>query len=346
LEQKFFKIKNIIKETADAVAIQLDTDNKKFGYKAGQFITIVTKIDGKEIKRSYSLCSSPTEDGYPTFCVKSIQGGLMSNYLVKNLKIGDTLTIEGPMGNLKYEPSTAKKKALFFAAGSGITPMIAIIKNMLHATPDSRLVLVYGNRTEESIIFKKELENLRSTYYDRFQIEYVLSNPPQNWLEHRGRINQGMAVQIAKKYFATDIANVDFYLCGPSGMMDEVTKGLELINVKHDNIHKESFHAKELEPSAVSATFNGNSKVKIIDGKKTYEFEVAPNQTILETALKLGYGLPYSCQAGMCTACMGKCISGKVEMSESDGLTDGEIKQGYVLTCVGYARSAEVVIEV
>lgn len=339
------KVKDIIKETDKAVSIVLDIKNEDFKYASGQFVTLVFQIDGKEYKRSYSLSSSPFLEDYPSFCVKALENGKISNHILQNVKVGDFLKIEGPLGNLKVVPSGTARKTMFFAAGSGITPMISIIKTILTKENTSQVVLIFGNRTENDIIFKKELESLCEKFYDRFIVEHVLSAPSELFVGRKGRINEGLAVQYIKKFYAQNVNNTEFYLCGPVGMMEEVLKGLDLLNVNKNKIFKENFHVKELEASELPKINTGMSKVKIIDGKKTFEFEVSPTETILEKGLSLGFSMPYSCQAGMCTACMGKCTSGKIQMTESDGLTDSEIKQGYVLTCVSHAMSEEVVIE-
>ncbi len=340
------KVKEVIRETPDAITIKFDNSRDNITYHSGQFITLNLTIDGKKIKRSYSLSSSVHTDNDLSVCVKTVANGLASNYLDKNLKSGDIIEIDEPMGHIKVIPQSKPRHIILFAAGSGITPMLSIIKTILTKEPQSKISLFYGSRNREDVIYKKELEKYQDQYHERFSVDFVLSRPDQYWVGLTGRINELHAISLIKKKAALHVKECEYYLCGPSGMMDEVLKALDLLEVPKNQVFKEYFHMKE-EPVPVIThkASSGKSKVKVIDGKKIYEFEVAPNETILQVAQKLGYGMPYSCQAGMCTACMGKCTTGKVRMTEADGLTDTEIKQGYVLTCVGHPDADEIVIE-
>lgn len=339
-------VKDIITETPEAVSLVFDNSKHKITYASGQFITLSFQINGQKVKRSYSLSSSAYVDSDLKVCVKSVENGLVSNHIIKNLKQGDVVEIDEPMGHIKVHPQSTPRHVILFAAGSGITPIISIIKTILAKEPQSKISLFYGNRTRHEIIYKKELELLQSQYPERFSIDMVLSKPDEYWVGFGGRINETLAVNLIKRKAALTAKQCEYYLCGPTGMMDDVLKALDLLEVPKNQIFKENFHIKEEDNAPQTpTTMSGKSKVKVIDGKKTYEFEVASNQTILEVAQKLGYNLPYSCQAGMCTACMGRCTTGKVRMSEADGLTDTEINQGYILTCVGHPETAEVVIE-
>ncbi|MFN0049124.1 MAG: 2Fe-2S iron-sulfur cluster-binding protein [Cytophagales bacterium] len=341
------KVKEVIKETAQAISIVFDNSKDKIQYRSGQFITLNLTIDGQKVKRSYSLSSSAFTESDLIVCVKSVDNGLVSNYLNKNIKAGDIVEIDEPMGHIKVIPENKPRTILLFAAGSGITPIFSIIKTILTKEQHSKVHLFYGCRNRDEIIYQKELEKYQNQFSDRFSLEYVMSQPDDFWVGLNGRINEKLAIHFIKRHAALTAKDCQYYMCGPTGMMDGILKALDLLEIPKNQVFKENFHLKE-ENSVVdiiSAAVSGKSKVKVIDGKKTYEFEVAQNETILSVAQKLGYGLPYSCQAGMCTACMGKCTTGKVRMTEADGLTDNEIKQGYVLTCVGHPDAAEVVIE-
>lgn len=340
------KIKEVIHETADSVSLVFDNSLDKINYASGQFITLNLTIDGQKVKRSYSLSSSIFTETDLKICIKTVNNGLASNYLKSHAKVGTTIEIDEPMGHIKVVPTPSPRTVLLFAAGSGITPIISIIKTLLTQERESKVHLFYGCRNRDEVIYKAELEQFAAQYPDQFSLEYVMSQPDAYWVGLNGRINEKLTVHFVKRKAALNAKTCQYYLCGPSGMMDEVLKALDLLEIPKSQIFKENFHSKEPEKvSEAAIAASGKSKVKVIDGKKTYEFEVSTAETILSVAQKLGYGLPYSCQAGMCTACMGKCTSGKVRMTEADGLTDTEIKQGYVLTCVGHPDSAEVVIE-
>lgn len=341
------KVKEVARETTEAITIKFESPQEKITYKSGQFITLILLIEGKEVRRSYSISSSPYTDDTIAVCVKSVTNGLVSNYLNNTLKAGDVLEVIEPMGHFATEPlASGKRHVILIGAGSGITPLISIAKTVLAKEKESKVDLIYGNRSWETVIYRKELENMESAYQGRFNVVHTLTQPHANWVGYSGRLNQATVVNIVQKLAALTHKECEYYLCGPQGMTEEALKAIDLLGVPKEKTHKESFHAAVTATApAPAATANGKSKVKVIDGKKVYEFEVAPKDTILETALKLGYNLPYSCQAGMCTACMGKCTSGKVHMENPDGLTDNEVKQGFVLTCIGQPASPEIVIE-
>ncbi|TAG56529.1 MAG: ferredoxin--NADP reductase [Cytophagales bacterium] len=344
-------VKQIVNETKDSYTIVFETPKEQFNYKSGQFITLILKINGSEVRRSYSLSSSPGIDNYPSVCIKIISKGVVSNYLKSNLKPGDSLQAIEPMGNFFFDPkSSAQQHIVLIGAGSGITPLFSIAKSVLQFEPNSKVSLFYGNRLKEDIIYFNQFEDLAKKYGSRFQVVHSLTKPENNWTGFTGRINESAIIKLIESISPIKFKECQYYICGPNGLAEEATKALDLLGVGKANIHKESYGHDKNEVAAASVVAastlaNGKSRVKIIDGKKIHEFEVDPKHTILETAIKLDINLPYSCQAGMCTACMGKCTTGKVHMENADGLTDNEIKQGYVLTCIGHPASAEIVIE-
>jgi ring-1,2-phenylacetyl-CoA epoxidase subunit PaaE len=350
LNTYFLQVKEVVQETAESVTIYFwHPLSEQIKYKAGQFITIIVPAGegGKKVRRSYSMSTSPHSDTAIGVTVKRVQGGLVSNYLNDNVKIGDFLEVLEPLGNFFLEPDAdTTRHIVLFAAGSGITPMMSIAKSVLKMESDSRVTLIYGNRQEDSIIFKEKLESLQEQYSKRLGVHHLLSSPSDLWVGHKGRISQGIAIRLMKEA-ETDFAKDNFYLCGPVGMMEDVIAALAIYNVSKERIHKENFHTvmvegeieetdDSLQTQTVRVKYNGND----------YEFEVKPHQTILEAALDLDIDLPYSCQAGMCTACMGTCIEGKVKMDEEDGLTEKELKRGVMLTCVAHPITKGVVIEI
>jgi ring-1,2-phenylacetyl-CoA epoxidase subunit PaaE len=341
-------IKEITEETEDTKTIHFwHPIHNTISYRSGQFFTLIPEIDGQKVRRSYSLSSSPKTDTSPAVTVKRIEGGLVSNYLCTNLNVGDSLEVIEPMGNFLIEPDTNSTKTyVFVGAGSGITPLFSMIKTILHSEPNSHIYLIYGSRNENQIIFKKALEQLESQYTSHFKLIHVISQPSASWPGFRGRINQASIVFYLKQEFGIDIPSAHYYMCGPVGMMGEVEKSLAMFDVPGAHINKELF-ASNASEETIKAEEDGSLKtqeVTLIFEGKSHLITVAPSVTILEAALEADIDIPYSCQAGMCTACMGMCTSGKVIMDEEDGLTDNEIKKGYILTCVAHPMSEGVII--
>jgi ring-1,2-phenylacetyl-CoA epoxidase subunit PaaE len=343
-------VKEITKETSDTITISFwQPIHQAVSYKAGQFITLIIDIEGKKVRRSYSMSSSPREASL-AITIKKVKDGLVSNYLFNNLKVGDAIEVMEPMGHFVAETKPdAERNIVMFGGGSGVTPLMSIIKTILPAEPKSKVYLVYGSRNEEDIIFKKQLDQLEIEYKNRLKVVHVLTKPSYTWTGYKTRINQASAVIFLKQDIGLHIPDAEYYLCGPEGMMEQVTNALKLFNVPSDQIHKEHFVDTHHKTEVVEIEEDDSLKQQTVTIKyegKDYSLVVKPNETILEAALNQDIDLPYSCQAGMCTACMGKCVEGKVIMDEEDGLTDKEISQGYVLTCVSHPASAGVVIEV
>jgi len=349
LKTYFLQVKEIVNETPDSVTINFwHPLSEQIKYKAGQFITVIVPIGGKKVRRSYSMSTSPHTDTSIGITIKRVQGGLVSNYLNDNVKVGDFIEVVEPMGNFYVEPEASLSRHLvLFAAGSGITPMISMAKSVLKMEPLSRITLVYGNRSEGSIIFRDKIEELESTYKDKFKVHYILTRPSDLWVGQVGRISQGISIRFMKDSY-TDFTKDQFYLCGPESMMEDIIKGLNIYDVSKSQIHRENFHAPMLDEVFVEENDESlkTQMVKIKYDGDEYDIEVKPHQTILEAALDLDIDLPYSCQAGMCTACMGKCVEGKVKMDEEEGLTEKEIKLGFILTCVSHPLTSGVVVEI
>lgn len=351
----YLKVKDVVRETPDAITVNFwHPINEVIRYQPGQFLTFTLAVNDNIVRRSYSMSSSPHVDASLSVTVKRLPGGLVSNHLCDYLKEGDVLETLEPLGTFvpKLDPTTQRLHVLI-GAGSGITPLFSMLKSILHVEPDSRVWLIYGNRDEQSIIYKAHLDAMEGVYKERLQITHVLSQPSPKWTGLSGRINKSTLLKLLEQHPAQTIQTADYYLCGPDGLMDEVRSALNLITVPNGQIHKESFQTvttmqavgtvTDNEPT--SATSRKEDITVLYEGNE-YKFLVAPHQTILEAALELDIDLPYSCQAGMCTACLGKCVSGKVTLDEEDGLSESEIKAGYILTCVAHPASANVVIEI
>lgn len=346
-------VKEIIQETKDAITIVFQNPENKINYKSGQFLTLIIPMDGKDVRRAYSLCSSPFVDDDPAVTVKRVEDGLMSNWLPNHLKVGDKVKVMEAMGvfTTAHKPEN-KRHIVMFSGGSGITPMMSITKSVLTQEPDSIISLIYCNRDIESIIFKDKLEQLQIDYEGRFHVIHILDDAPMNWQGHSGLLNHDMLVKIFERIPDWGPEKTTYLMCGPEGMMRNVEILLDEHKISKDKIHKESFVAgtidKELkkegaEPSDIEIVAR---EVTVIYDGEEHKFTVEPGASILATALDLGIDLPYSCQSGLCTACRGKCLSGKVKLDEEEGLSESERDDGYVLTCVGHPLTEDVVIEI
>lgn len=344
------KVKEIVQETRDAISIVFEQPEKKISYKAGQFLTLILPINGKEVRRAYSLCSSPVVDQDLAVSVKRVDKGLMSNWLADNLKAGDRVKVLEPMGQFTTEYSATNKRHLvMFAGGSGITPMMSVIKTTLHLEPDSICSLVYCNRDIDSIIFKDQLDKLQTNDQGRLHVIHILDNAPMNWQGYSGLLNHEMLARLFERIPNWGLEKTTYLMCGPEGMMKNVETLLAARAIPESKIFKESFVQGTIDKQPKKeATSSGNTahEVKILYDGQEYKFNVEPNRTILETALDLGIDLPYSCQSGLCTACRGKALSGQVKLDEEEGLSASERAEGYVLTCVGHPLTDDVVIEI
>ncbi|WP_114778667.1 ferredoxin--NADP reductase [Botryobacter ruber] len=374
-------------ETSDTVTLHLEHPEKKsIAYKPGQFLTLILPINGKSERRSYSLCSTPHEAPRLSVTIKRVPGGLVSNYVPDHITVGQELEVLEPMGNFNITTNpAAQRHILLFGAGSGITPLMAILKAVLLEEPLSKVTLLYGNRHEEAVIFKDKLQQLQQTYPERLQVEYIYSQPKsecvhcahlpkkkngvsgffakltgaaaQNKCEHHGRMNQSMVIKILERLELTKPENALYFVCGPQGMMEEVQKALRVLQVPAERVLRESFvstktgtaQQEETHGQVMAAGDDGKIRtqtVTLIYEGAEYKVEVPPDQTILEAGLAQDIDLPYSCQAGLCTACRGKCLSGKVHLDEREGLSDTELDEGYVLNCVGHPLTNDVIIEI
>jgi len=346
-------IKDIIKETKDSISIVFDQPaGAPLSYRSGQFLTLITQVNGKEVRRAYSLCSSPVVDKDLAVMVKRVDNGLMSNWLPDHLKKGDKLKVLEPMGQFTSEYSAANKRHLvLFAGGSGITPMISILKSLITLEPESICSLIYCNRDIDSIIFKQELDQWQTRFEGRVHVIHVLDNAPMNWQGYSGLLNKEMLAKLFERIPNWGLDKTTYLMCGPEGMMKNVDALLDDLKIPKEKVFKESFVAgvidkdKKEDQKAVTAGNTAHEVTVRYDGQE-YKFVVEPHRSILETALDNGIDLPYSCQSGLCTACRGRALSGKVKLDEEEGLSQSERAEGYVLTCVGHPLTDDVVIEI
>lgn len=347
-------VKEIVRESRDALSIVFEQPrDKPVQYKAGQFLTLIIPVNGKEVRRAYSLCSSPYVDKDLAVTVKRVDGGLMSNWLADHLKVGLQVKVMEPMGQFTTEYSKDRKRHLImFAGGSGITPMMSIIKSILAQEPDSIVSLIYCNRDIDSIIFKDALDQMQTQDEGRLHVIHVLDNAPMNWQGYSGLLNHEMLTKLFERVPDWGIDNTTYLMCGPEGMMKNVDSLLAMRHIPKEKIFKESFvqgiidKDQKKEEVAVASEELKEREVTIRYDGQEYKVMVPPDKGILESALDQGIDLPYSCQSGLCTACRGKALSGKVRLDEEEGLSQSERAEGYVLTCVGHPLTDDVVIEI
>jgi len=338
-------IKNIIRETPKAVSIEFDIPkdlNTKYTFSAGKYITIKTKVDGKEIRRAYSICSSPSS-GTLKVAVKQIADGVFSAIANTQLKTGDILEVHIPEGNfvLQTDPKASNTYAAF-VAGSGITPVMSMIKAVMEEEPNSKFVLIYGNQTPEETIFANELTALQSQYGDRLAIEWLYSRSDIEGARF-GRIDRSIVNYIVKNKFKNSSFN-NFYLCGPENMIATIKDTLIENGVSENLIHFELFTSSANDNTA-SVTLEGKTAIKIIVDDEEFNFEMDQKKTILDAALEKDIDAPYSCQGGVCSSCICKVTEGEAVMENNNILTDEELSDGLVLACQAHPTTSTIHID-
>lgn len=342
----FYKltIKEIKRQTPSAVTLQFnvpETLEKNFSFLAGQYVTLKITLNGKELRRAYSICAAPQENKIQVG-IKAIKNGVFSSFANENLKPGDLLEVSTPEGKFNFKAHhDAQKNYAAFAAGSGITPIFSILKTVLLEEPKSSIVLVYGNKTPEETIFYKELLELQKDYLGRFFVHFVYSQSNDAGAFY-GRIDKAVVQDVLKnKHGETTFDS--YYLCGPEAMITTVSNTLKENNVPANTIHFELFGtAPSIENQTVA---EGHTAVSIlVDGEET-TFEMSNKQTVLEAALKQGLDVPYSCQGGICSSCICKVTEGVVEMKKNQILSEEEIADGLTLSCQAVPTSTTLKID-
>ncbi len=344
---KFFslKVKDVIRETEQAVSLEFEipSDLKaEFSFKAGQYITVKTQIEGKEVRRAYSLCTPPTDETFKV-TVKEVKGGTFSVLANNKLKAGDTLEVHPPEGRFVFEPSTDSHPNTYaaFAAGSGITPVLSIIKTVLGSEKHSRFVLVYGNKTPDETIFFKELLRLQMEHPDRLFIEFVYSQCKEDNC-HYGRIDESTVNYVLKNRFKKSNFT-RFYLCGPEAMITDVTEVLLKNGVSKEDILFELFNTEG--EGEVKSDLEGDTQLTItVDDEETI-LSMPKNKTVLQVALDHGLDVPYSCQGGICSSCVARITEGKAEMEKNSILVDSEIEEGLILTCQAHPTTPSLKVD-
>jgi ring-1,2-phenylacetyl-CoA epoxidase subunit PaaE len=348
------RVEKVTRETKDAVSIQFDIPDSlrpEFVYKAGQYLTFSKLINGEDVRRSYSVCSSPVTDVFPTIAVKEVPGGKMSTFLNNEIKEGDTLDVMPPLGKFTVEPKHDATETYFlFGGGSGITPLLSIIKTIILSEPNSKCYLYYANRDEESIIFKKEIDAIAENNSDRFKVIYSLDSAVTGWQGETGYLTEAKVSETVRSTLGLNYPIAQYYTCGPSPMMDVVVSGLKSAGVAENRIYTEYFTAttpaakdtSQAEPNEVvdEEVKERTILVEVFGNQK--EVTVKPEETILIAAQDAGLDPPYSCTVGVCTTCRARLRSGKAAMDEREGLSDSEIDEGYILTCQAHPLTDDI----
>lgn len=346
------KVKEVKKETEDCVSVAFEIPDelkKDFAYQPGQYVNVRAFIHGKEERRSFSLCSSPMNNEW-RIAIKKVPGGIFSAYAMDQLKAGDTIDLMPPMGKftIPLDPSHYNNYVAI-AAGSGITPVISIIKSVLAIEQNSSISLVYGNRNRQSIIFLEELEAMKNKYMDRFNLIHILSREITDATINTGRID----AQKCDLLFGRSIElNADaFLICGPSDMIFCIRDYLVSRGIDEKKIHFELFTTPGIEHAIIKQKplvklneLQSNVLIKIDGGSINFQLNF-DGETVLDAALQQGANVPYSCKSGVCTTCRAKLIEGSVEMEVNYGLEPEEVEKGFILTCQSHPTSGKVVID-
>jgi ring-1,2-phenylacetyl-CoA epoxidase subunit PaaE len=352
----FYKltVKDVRKETPDTVSISLEIPSElkdRFRFTPGQNIAVRRVINGEECRRNYSIC---TEPGEPEFriAVKQIDGGRFSTWANTDLKVGEQLEVMSPSGSFHtpMDPA-ARRHYVAFAAGSGITPVMSIMKATLAREPQSSFTMVYGNRDRQHIIFREELESLKNRYLSRMQVIHVLSREAADTDLHSGRIDEIKCTHIDEKIISFRTVHA-FFLCGPEAMIHALRDCLIQRGVAKERIHFELFHTSGVSGVAAAAgseqpaDAGPRASVSVRhDGILTH-FELPYHgETILQAALKKGIDLPFACKGGMCCTCRAKLVEGTVEMDRNYALEAAEVEAGFILTCQSHPRSGTILVD-
>ncbi|HEX7114808.1 MAG TPA: 1,2-phenylacetyl-CoA epoxidase subunit PaaE [Steroidobacter sp.] len=349
------KVAEVRPEATDAICLAFEVPEslrEAYRFKPGQHITLRAKVDGQELRRTYSICSA-SDEPLLRIGVRVQEKGAMSRYLARELRPGSELEVMMPTGRFFVEPDPSAARAYCaFAAGSGITPILGILKNVLKSEPASRFTLFYGNRSTSTIMFAEELLALKDLYTDRLALHFVLSREPQDIELLNGRLDADKVAQLAGQLF--DPAAMDaYFLCGPGSMIDTVRQALLKLDVDPARIHSEHFlseatparTARAPEAAGAAAAPEKTTHVTVVmDGRRRSFTMPGEGRTVLEAAEEAGLDLPYSCRAGVCSTCRTRVVRGSVTMTTNYALEPWEVEAGYVLCCQALPTSSELEI--
>ncbi|WP_374438925.1 1,2-phenylacetyl-CoA epoxidase subunit PaaE [Pseudomonas panipatensis] len=346
-------IREVRPETRDAVSIAFDIPpdlQDSFRFEQGQHLVVRAQLDGEEVRRSYSICSG-ANDGELRVAIKRVPGGRFSAYANDALKAGQRLEVMPPAGHFQVALDPARHgNYLAVAAGSGITPILSIVKTTLESEPHSRVTLLYGNRSSNAAMFREQLEDLKNRYLQRLNLIFVFSREQQDVDLYNGRIDADKCAQLFSRWL--DVKHLDAaFICGPQAMAESVRAQLAGNGMPAERIHFELFAAagsegKREARQAAAASDSGKSRVTVISDGRELSFELARNSvSLLDAGNAQGAELPYSCKAGVCSTCKCKVVEGEVEMDSNFALEDYEVAAGYVLSCQSFPLSDKVVLD-
>lgn len=344
-------VNDLRRETPDAISMTFEIPQELAGdysFLPGQYLTLRTTMDGEEVRRSYSICSGP-EDGELRIAVKKVDGGAFSNWAADELKSGDELDVMTPTGRfgVAHAPDQARLH-VGFAAGSGITPILSIVKGVLAREKQSRFFLFYGNRTTESMLFLEELEELKDRFMQRLSLFHVISGEEQDIPILHGRLD-GDKVRVLLRSLVPAASVDHVFICGPTGMSEDIEATCRAIGIADEKIHVERFVSEfggKPRPKTAVAPGTPPKAVAslIIDGKRR-EVPIAEGEAILDAALRAGMDLPFACKGGMCSTCRAKLVEGEAQMEVNYSLEPWELKAGFILTCQAKPCSERVVVD-
>ncbi|MEX6626842.1 2Fe-2S iron-sulfur cluster-binding protein [Tenacibaculum salmonis] len=337
-------IEKIIKETADAVSILFTVPaelKEAYNFIAGQYVTIKATLNDKEVRRAYSICASPNSNQIKV-AVKAVEKGVFSTYATTKLQENTTLEVSEPEGKFILEPK-ANKNYIAFAAGSGITPVLSMIKTVLDNEASSTFTLVFGNKKAETTIFYDELNALSEAYPSQFNLHYIFSKEVRNDSK-LGRIDKNNVNHFVKDIHK-DISFDATYICGPEEMINLVSETLQESGFDKETIHFELFTASASATETPVIYPDGKSEITILLDDEESTFSMEKTDTILAASLRNKLDAPYSCQGGVCSSCIAKVTEGKAVMSKNSILSDDELEDGFILTCVAHPCTPKVVID-
>ena len=343
------KVTDIHHTIRDAVVLTLEPEEpEKFDFTQGQYLTFKKSFNGTELRRNYSICAG-LDDGKLQVGIKRVDGGAFSTFANTELQVGDTLEVMPPQGKFftALEPDKAKHY-LGFAGGSGITPVLSILKTVLRREPQSTFTLVYANRAVNTIMFREELEDLKNLYMGRLTVIHMLESGQDIDL-FTGRVDQAKCDELFARWI--DVSNTDTaFICGPEPMMLAIAESLEKHGLAKDQIKFELFSESQQgqlakqEMAKRAEGQKGTELTVIIDGAQR-SFDMSKGQSVLDAALENGQDAPFACKAGVCSTCMCKVLEGEVEMLSNHALEDYEVERGYVLSCQSYPLTDKLVVD-
>jgi ring-1,2-phenylacetyl-CoA epoxidase subunit PaaE len=344
-------VNDLRRETSDAVSLTFTIPRELEGdyrFSPGQYLTLRTMMDGEEVRRSYSICSGP-DDGELRIAVKKVDGGAFSSWAADELKCGDELDVMTPTGRFGIAPAPDEARVhVGFAAGSGITPILSIVKGVLAREPNSRFFLFYGNRSTGGMLFREALEELKDRFIQRFSIFHVISGEEQDIPILHGRLD-GEKVRVLLRSLVPAPGIDHVFVCGPAGMSEDIEMTCRDIGIAPDRIHVERFVSEfggKPRPKIVVPTGAPPKALAalIIDGKRR-EVPVAEGEAILDAALRAGVDLPFACKGGMCSTCRAKLVEGDARMEVNYSLEPCELEKGFILTCQARPTTDRVVVD-